>query len=113
MNFLDGNVFVRSMATRDSGLELSPAAGTALEVMKHTGFDLVFLETAGIGQSASAVTDLCDVRMYVMTSEFGAPLLLEKIEMLDHADFVVINKYERRGSEDALRDVGGQIRRSG
>ena len=112
MNFIDGGVFVRSMATRDSGLELSPAAGTALEVMKHTGFDLVFLETAGIGQSASAVTDLCDVSMYVMTSEFGAPIQLEKIEMLDHADFVVINKYERRGSEDALRDVREQIRRS-
>lgn len=98
-------VFVRSMATRRAHLATSAAVRDALKVLRHSGFDLVILETAGIGQSDSEVTELVDKSVYVMTPEFGAPSQLEKIDMLDFADLVVINKFDKRGAKDALRDV--------
>ncbi|MCH7472714.1 methylmalonyl-CoA mutase, partial [bacterium] len=105
-------VYMRSLATRSSRAELSAAITDALGVCKGAGFDLIFVETAGIGQGDSAITEVSDVSIYVMTSEYGAPSQLEKIEMLDYADFVAINKFERRGSEDALRDVRKQYQRN-
>ncbi|HES58389.1 MAG TPA: methylmalonyl-CoA mutase, partial [Firmicutes bacterium] len=105
-------VYMRSLATRDSREELSSAIKDALEVVKGHGFDLIMVETAGIGQGDSAITEVSDLSIYVMTAEFGAPSQLEKIEMLDYADFVAINKFERRGSEDALRDVRKQYQRN-
>lgn len=105
-------VYMRSMATRRSGSELSGAIYDALAVVKAAGFDLVIVETSGIGQGDAAVVEISDISIYVMTSEFGAPSQLEKIEMLDYADFVVINKFDRKGSEDALRDVRKQYRRN-
>jgi len=104
--------YMRSLATRESHQELSAAMHAVLDVVKRHGFDLIFVETAGIGQGDSAVTEVADVSVYVMTSEYGAPSQLEKIEMLDYADFVAINKFERRGSEDALRDVRKQYQRN-
>lgn len=106
------NVFMRSLATRRSNQAVSDAVSGTVRLFKASGFDLVVLETSGIGQSDLAVTDLADLSVYVMTSEFGAPSQLEKINMLDMADFVVINKFEKRGSTDALRDVRKQVRRS-
>lgn len=105
-------VYMRSMATRGSSGELSAAIKDAVDVCRRHGFDLIFVETAGIGQGDSAISRLADVSIYVMTAEYGAPSQLEKIEMLDYADFVAINKYERRGSEDALRDVRKQYQRN-
>ena len=105
-------VYMRSMATRESSGELSRAITDAISVCRRHGFDLIFVETAGIGQGDSAITQIAGVSIYVMTAEYGAPSQLEKIEMLDYADFVVINKYERRGSEDALRDVRKQYQRN-
>ncbi|MCZ6915473.1 MAG: methylmalonyl-CoA mutase family protein [Gemmatimonadetes bacterium] len=105
-------VYLRSVATRDARGEVSARLRDIIDVVKAEGFDLVFIETAGIGQGDSAVIDLVDVSVYVMTSEYGAPSQLEKIEMLDHADFVVINKFTHRGSEDALRDVRKQLQRN-
>ncbi|MDA8019319.1 MAG: methylmalonyl-CoA mutase family protein [Thermoanaerobaculia bacterium] len=104
-------VFVRSVATRAAGGEVSESIGGVLEVVRKS-FDIVILETAGIGQGDSRVADLCDVSLYVMTAEYGAPSQLEKIDMLDFADFVAINKFTRRGSEDALRDVRKQVQRN-
>ncbi len=103
--------FMRSFATRGSGTELSGAIGDALKVVRGAGYDLVLVETSGIGQGDAAIVDIADVSLYVMTSEFGAPTQLEKIDMIDLADVIVINKFERRGSEDALRDVRKQYRR--
>ena len=105
-------VYLRSVATREARGEVSAHLQDILGEVKADGFDLVFIETAGIGQSDSAITELADVSVYVMTSEYGAPSQLEKIEMLDHADFVVINKFTLRGSEDALRDVRKQLQRN-
>ena len=105
-------VYMRSLATRSSSSELSPSIAGAIEVVQAAGFDLVIAESAGTGQKDAAITDVADVALYVMTSEFGAQSQLEKIEMLDYADFVAINKFERRGSEDALRDVRKQYRRN-
>jgi len=105
-------VFVRSLATRGAQSEMSAAIGSVLEVVRRAGFDLIVIETAGIGQGDAAITEIADLSVYVMTSEFGAPSQLEKIEMLDYADFVAINKYTRRGSEDALRDVRKQYQRN-
>ncbi len=107
----DPRVFMRSLATRGARGELSESMAGVLEVVKR-GFDLVLVETAGIGQGDSAITEVCDLAMYVMTSEYGAPSQLEKIDMLDYADLVVINKFTRRGSEDALRDVRKQYQRN-
>jgi len=113
MNSLgDSRVFMRSLATRGSMAEVSESTGEALEILKLAGFDLVILETSGIGQGNSAVVDLSDVTAYVMTPEYGAPSQLEKIDMIDFADLLVLNKFERRGAEDALRDVRKQYRRS-
>ncbi len=105
-------VYMRSLATRGARSELSGAVLKAVGVCRAAGFDLVVVETAGIGQGDAGITDVADVSLYVMTAEYGAPTQLEKIDMLDAADFVAINKFERRGSEDALRDVRKTVRRS-
>ncbi|MFJ9497908.1 fused isobutyryl-CoA mutase/GTPase IcmF [Brevibacillus centrosporus] len=105
-------VYMRSLATRKSGMELSAALEDAIRVARAAHFDLIIVETSGIGQGDAQVTDVCDVSMYVMTSEFGAPSQLEKIDMLDFADVIAINKFERKGSEDALREVRKQYRRN-
>jgi len=113
MNAIDNNrVYMRSLATRSSNTEISAALADAIDVVKAAGFGLIIAETAGIGQGDSVITDLSDVSMYVMTSEFGAPSQLEKIDMLDYADLVVVNKFEKRGGEDAVRDVRKQIQRN-
>src|SRR5699024_5121690 len=104
-------VYMRSLATRKTRSELSSATRDALTILKRSGFDLIFLETSGIGQGNSDVVHVSDLSIYVMTSEFAAPSQLEKIEMLDYADLVAINKFDRKGSKDALRDVKKQYRR--
>ncbi|WP_310173027.1 fused isobutyryl-CoA mutase/GTPase IcmF [Neobacillus niacini] len=106
------NVYMRSLATRSSKTELSLAIKDAVSVVKAAGFDLVIVETSGIGQGDAEITEVCDLSMYVMTSEFGAPTQLEKIDMIDFADLIVINKFERKGSEDAKRHVQKQYQRS-
>lgn len=106
------NVYMRSLATRASRSELSLAIQDAVAVVKAAGFDLIVVETSGIGQGDAAITEICDVSMYVMTSEFGAPSQLEKIDMIDFADLIVINKFERKGSEDAKNQVQKQYQRS-
>ncbi|PDM39547.1 MULTISPECIES: fused isobutyryl-CoA mutase/GTPase IcmF [unclassified Geobacillus] len=105
-------VYMRSLATRNSRSELSLAIKDAISVVKAAGFDLIIVETSGIGQGDAAITEVCDISMYVMTSEFGAPTQLEKIDMIDYADLIVINKFERKGSEDAKRQVQKQYQRS-
>jgi methylmalonyl-CoA mutase len=105
-------LYVRSLATRQAHLALSQAVRDAIAVLQAAGFDLVLVETAGIGQSDSEITELADVSVYVMTPEYGAPSQLEKIDMLDLADAVVLNKSDRHGAEDALRDVRKQWRRN-
>ncbi|MGY3718544.1 fused isobutyryl-CoA mutase/GTPase IcmF [Sutcliffiella cohnii] len=105
-------VYMRSLATRGSRSELSLAIRDAISVVKAAGFDLVIVETSGIGQGDAAITEITDLSMYVMTSEFGAPSQLEKIDMIDYADLIVINKFERKGSEDAKRQVQKQYQRS-
>jgi len=109
---LGKNLFVRSLATRDSGGELSPYIKTVLTYLKSLDFNLIIVETSGIGQASHAITEVADKSIYVMTSEYGAPTQLEKIEMLDSADFVVLNKFERPRAEDALRDIRKQYRRN-
>ncbi|MBD1379694.1 fused isobutyryl-CoA mutase/GTPase IcmF [Metabacillus arenae] len=105
-------VFMRSLATRSSRSELSLAIQDAIAVVKGAGYDLVIIETSGIGQGDAEITNICDISMYVMTSEFGAPSQLEKIDMIDFADLIVINKFERKGSEDAKTQVQKQYQRS-
>ena len=105
-------VYMRSLATRQSKTELSLAIQDAIAVVKAADFDLIIVETSGIGQGDAEIAEICDVSMYVMTSEFGAPSQLEKIDMIDYADLIVINKFERKGSEDALRQVQKQYQRS-
>ncbi len=105
-------IYVRSLATRQAHLALSQAVRDAVAVLQGAGFDLVLVETAGIGQSDSEITELADLSIYVMTPEYGAPSQLEKIDMLDLADLVVLNKSDRYGAEDALRDVRKQWRRN-
>lgn len=105
-------VYMRSLATRDSRDELSQAINDVLDVLRATDFDFVIVETSGIGQGDAAITDVTDLSMYVMTAEFGAPTQLEKIDMIDYADFIVINKFEQRGAEDALDQVRKQYERS-
>ncbi|MDC0772328.1 fused isobutyryl-CoA mutase/GTPase IcmF [Streptomyces sp. HD] len=112
MNSLDGNrVFFRSLATRGSR-ELPEHLSDVIDVVKAAGFDLVIVETPGIGQGDAAIVPFVDTSLYVMTPEFGAASQLEKIDMLDFADVVAINKFERRGAKDALRDVGRQLVRN-
>jgi methylmalonyl-CoA mutase len=109
MNAIDGDrVFFRSLATRGTH-ELPTGLGDVIDVLRAAGNDLVIVETPGIGQGDAAIVPYADVAMYVMTPEFGAASQLEKIDMLDFADVVAINKFERRGAEDALRDVGRQL----
>ena len=103
---------MRSLATREAGSEISAAIGDAIAACKAAGYDLVIVETAGIGQGDAAIVPHVDVSLYVMTPEFGAASQLEKIDMLDFADFVAINKFDRRGAEDALRDVRKQMQRN-
>ncbi|UII55773.1 methylmalonyl-CoA mutase family protein [Cytobacillus spongiae] len=105
-------VYMRSLATRKSKSELSLAIQDAISVVKAAGYDLIIVETSGIGQGDAGITEICDVSMYIMTSEFGAPSQLEKIDMIDYADLIVINKFERKGSEDAKRQVQKQYQRS-
>ncbi|MEM8484154.1 MAG: methylmalonyl-CoA mutase family protein [Bacteroidota bacterium] len=105
-------VYMRSFATRQAHRATSQAMATSIEICKEAGFDVVILETAGIGQSDTEITELTDTSIYVMTHDFGAPTQLEKIGMLDVADFVVINKFEKRGSADALRDIRKQVQRN-
>ena len=108
------NIYMRSLATRDcqSGSEISPALPDVIAACKVAGFDLVIVETSGIGQGDAAIAPLVDVSLYVMTPEFGAASQLEKIDMLDFADFVAINKFDRKGAQDALRDVRKQVQRN-
>jgi isobutyryl-CoA mutase len=106
------NVFMRSMATREAASEISQALPEAIAACKSAGFDVVIVETSGIGQGNAAIVPHVDASLYVMTPEFGAASQLEKIDMLDFADFVAINKFDRKGAEDALRDVRKQYQRN-
>ena len=105
-------LYLRSLATRESQTEIPEILNDAISAVKAAGFDLIIAETAGIGQGDSSITNLVDVSIYVMTSEFGAASQLEKIDMLDFADLVVVNKFEKRGGEDAVRDVRKQVQRN-
>lgn len=105
-------VFMRSLATRQSNLALSKYVQAAVDILKYANFDLIILETSGIGQSDTEIVDHSDVSMYIMTPEFGAASQLEKIDMLDFADIVAVNKFDKRGAQDALRDVKKQIQRN-
>jgi methylmalonyl-CoA mutase len=106
------NIYMRSMATREAGMEVSKALPDAIAACKVAGFDLIVVETSGIGQGDAAIVPLADCSLYVMTPEFGAASQLEKIDMLDFADFVAINKFDRKGAADALRDVRKQYQRN-
>ena len=106
------SVFMRSLATRRAHLATSAVLKDVIELYQAAGFDLVIVETAGIGQSDTEIIDLVDLAVYVMTSEYGAASQLEKIDMLDYADLIVLNKSEKRGAEDGLRDVRKQWRRN-
>ncbi|MDQ0160578.1 fused isobutyryl-CoA mutase/GTPase IcmF [Alkalibacillus salilacus] len=108
----DSRVYMRSLATRDSKSELSKAITDAINVTKAAHFDFIIVETSGIGQGDAEITEITDLSMYVMTAEFGAPSQLEKIDMIDFADFIVINKFEQKGSDDALKQVRKQYERS-
>ena len=108
----DSRVYMRSLATRQSNLALSKHVNDALSVLKVANYDLIILETSGIGQSDTEILEHSDVSLYVMTPEFGAATQLEKIDMLDFADVVAINKFDKRGALDALRDVKKQYRRN-
>ena len=106
------HIFMRSMATRDTGSEISAALPEVIAACKLSGFDLIVVETSGIGQGDAAIVSHVGTSIYVMTPEFGAASQLEKIDMLDFADFVAINKFDRKGAEDALRDVRKQYQRN-
>jgi len=108
----DDRVYMRSLATRQSNLAMSRHVQQAIDLCKAADFDLIIVETSGIGQSDTEITDHSDVSLYVMTAEYGAATQLEKIDMLDFADAIAINKFDKRGSLDALRDVRKQYRRN-
>ena len=113
MNAINNDrVYMRSLATRQSNLALSKYVADALFVLKSAQFDLIILETAGIGQSDTEISDFADVSLYVMTPEYGAASQLEKIDMLDFADMIALNKFDKRGALDALRDVKKQYKRN-
>src|SRR5437660_6732596 len=113
MNSLSAeNIFMRSLATQRADTATGTVLKDVIELYKADGFDLVIVETAGIGQSDTEIVDLVDLSLYVMTSEYGAASQLEKIDMLDYADLIVLNKSEKRGAEDSLRDVRKQWRRN-
>lgn len=113
MNSLErARIFMRSLASRGSNAEVSQSLAPSLDFLRTLDFDLIIAETSGIGQGNMAITEVSDLSLYVMTSEFGAGSQLEKIEMIDFADFIAINKADRRGSEDALRDVTKAYKRS-
>ena len=113
MNAIDDpRVYMRSLATRQSNLALSKHVAESIEVCRAAGFDLIIVETSGIGQSDTEITEHADVSLYLMTAEYGAATQLEKIDMLDFADIIAINKFDKRGSLDALRDVKKQWRRN-
>ena len=105
-------VYMRSLATRDDNIALSPVVQEAIEICRNAGFDLIILESAGVGQSDASILDYCDVSMYVMTPEYGAASQLEKINMLDYADLVCINKFDKAGALDSLNDVRKQYKRN-
>lgn len=108
----DPRVYMRSLATRQSNLALSQHVQGAIDIVKAAGYDLIILETSGIGQSDTEIVDHSDLSLYVMTPEYGAATQLEKIDMLDFADLIAINKFDKRGAEDALRDVRKQYQRN-
>ena len=104
--------YMRSLATRESDKALSQYVAEALEICKEAGFDLIILESAGVGQSDASILEHCDVSLYVMTPEYGAPSQLEKINMLDYADIICLNKFDKAGALDALHDVRKQYKRN-
>ena len=106
------NVFMRSLATRGANLAVSPYVQDAIDILKTANFDMIILETSGIGQSQTEIIEHSDLSIYVMTPEYGAPSQLEKIDMLDFADIIVINKFDKFGALDALRDVKKQVQRN-
>ncbi|MCP4438232.1 MAG: methylmalonyl-CoA mutase family protein [Aureispira sp.] len=113
MNAINSDrVYMRSLATRQSNLSVSKYIGDAVHILKAAGYDLIILETSGIGQSDTAITDFSDASLYVMTPEYGAATQLEKIDMLDFADLIALNKFDKRGALDALRDVKKQYKRN-
>ena len=107
-----GRAYMRSLATRDDNTALSAHVQDAIDICKATGFDFIILESAGVGQSDASILDHCDVSLYVMTPEYGAASQLEKINMLDYADLVCINKFDKAGALDALHDVRKQFKRN-
>lgn len=113
MNSIDpSRVYMRSLATRSENRATSKAIQSAIELCKVAGYDIIIVETSGIGQSDTEIVDITDISLYVMTSEYGAATQLEKINMLDLADLVVLNKFEKKGSMDALRDIRKQMKRN-
>lgn len=113
MNSLaDDNIFMRSFASRSSGREIADCIGRAIEACQAVGFDLILVETSGIGQGNDAITEVADLSMYVTTREYGAPSQLEKLAALDFADLVVLNKFDRPGAEDALTEIRKQFKRN-
>src|SRR5690606_17543253 len=111
MNAIDNErVYMRSLATRQSNLALSKYVQDAVDILKAADFDLIILETSGIGQSDTEIIEHSDTSLYVMTPEYGAATQLEKIDMLDFADVIALNKFDKRGALDALRDVKKQYK---